>query len=121
MACEASNFVGSYSCIEVGDVVITEPTTMLTDYILAVECLVLAWMLYRHYRKNKQRTVLLWTLSLGFFGLSFIAGVQVLRIGQGIHDHFNHNDFFHLIQMVGMVLLWVGAKRPSDRAEPYWY
>jgi len=34
--------------------------------------------------------------------------IQVLKIG--LHEHFNHNDIFHLIQMVGIYFFYLGIK-----------
>jgi len=43
-------------------------------------------------------------------GLSVIAGL-VQASGFTLHQHFNHNDLYHLIQIAGVVLLYHGAKR----------
>jgi hypothetical protein len=41
--------------------------------------------------------------------VSFVgAGVQMS--GFGLHEHFNHNDLYHVIQMVGLWLFWRGAR-----------
>ena len=53
-----------------------------------------------------------------------IAGIAVSFIGAGIqqagiapHRHFNHNDLYHVVQMVGLGLLYKGAAAPGpDRA-----
>lgn len=43
-------------------------------------------------------------------GLSVIAGM-VQASGFVLHEHFNHNDLYHLIQIAGVVFLYQGAKR----------
>jgi hypothetical protein len=43
-------------------------------------------------------------------GLSAIAGL-VQASGFTLHEHFNHNDLYHLIQIAGVVVLYQGAKR----------
>ena len=43
-------------------------------------------------------------------GLSVIAGL-VQASGFTLHEHFNHNDLYHLIQIAGVVFLYQGAKR----------
>jgi hypothetical protein len=48
---------------------ITEPVTLLTDYLLAVECVVFAILLYRH-AKN-ETPILLWSIS--FFTIALAA------------------------------------------------
>lgn len=52
-----------------------------------------------------------------------IAGIAVSAVGAAVqvsgvrlHAHFNHNDLFHVIQMLGIYLLFRGARRlPSRR------
>jgi hypothetical protein len=39
------------------------------------------------------------------------AGAAVQMSGFGLHRHFNHNDLYHLIQMVGLWLFWRGARQ----------
>jgi len=36
-------------------------------------------------------------------------GVLIQRIGIGFHEHFNHNDIYHLVQMVGIYFFFLGA------------
>lgn len=43
------------------------------------------------------------------------AGWQMSRIG--LHTHFNHNDIFHVIQMLGLVLFGRGALKLSPRID----
>ncbi len=46
--------------------------------------------------------------------ISFVAaGVQAS--GLGLHQHFNHNDLYHVIQMVGVCLLYRGGEHLEDR------
>lgn len=46
--------------------------------------------------------------------VSFLAaGAQVNEIA--LHRHFNHNDLYHVIQMVGMYLFYRGALTLTDR------
>lgn len=42
--------------------------------------------------------------------LSVVAGL-VQASGFRLHEHFNHNDLYHAIQIVALVLLYQGAKR----------
>jgi hypothetical protein len=42
--------------------------------------------------------------------LSVLAGV-VQASGFKLHEHFNHNDLYHVIQAVAVLLLYQGAKR----------
>ena len=40
-----------------------------------------------------------------------IAGALVQASGFRLHEHFNHNDLYHVIQIAAVVLLYRGAKR----------
>jgi len=42
------------------------------------------------------------------------AGAGVQASGWGLHEHFNHNDIYHVIQMVGLAALYGGARRLRD-------
>ena len=43
------------------------------------------------------------------------AGAVVQQSGFALHHHFNHNDLFHVIQMVGVWLLYRGGIQLRDR------
>jgi hypothetical protein len=38
-------------------------------------------------------------------------GFAIQKIGWGFHQHFNHNDIYHVIQIVGFWCLYQGASR----------
>jgi hypothetical protein len=40
-----------------------------------------------------------------------IAGAAVQASGFRLHEHFNHNDLYHVIQIAALLLLYRGAKR----------
>lgn len=42
------------------------------------------------------------------------AGAAVQASGWSLHQHFNHNDLYHVIQMAGLALLYGGARRLRD-------
>lgn len=44
------------------------------------------------------------------------AAVQFYRVA--LHEHFNHNDLYHLIQIAGVVLFFRGGKLLRDRNGP---
>ena len=156
---------------------ITEPMTMVTDYLLTGLCVVLAVELLRRAGPSKRSSIVLWVASFlvaavaalaggtahGFklylgenhaiiwtvtvysIGLTAIlmllagirsanrpttsdparrstghkwlkaglvvsaAGVLIQRIGIGFHEHFNHNDIYHLVQIVGIYFFYRGA------------
>jgi len=50
---------------------------------------------------------------LGGVAVSLIAaGIQAGRVA--LHEHFNHNDLYHVVQVVAMFLYYAGAKRMRD-------
>jgi hypothetical protein len=44
-----------------------------------------------------------------------VAAALVQASGLALHQHFNHNDLYHVIQIAAMALLYRGARRLSDR------
>ncbi|MDP7071632.1 MAG: hypothetical protein QF430_01975 [Candidatus Marinimicrobia bacterium] len=72
-------------------------------------CLVLALMLYGHFGLDTAGSG---TVALGILIMFIGAGVQV--IGFGLHQHFNHNDIFHVIQMIGMATMYKGSQLITD-------
>ena len=61
---------------------------------------------------------MLYQFSIGYsMGSAYVAvGVLVSLAGAGvkasefsIHEHFNHNDLFHVIQMMGMIFMYLGG------------
>jgi hypothetical protein len=51
----------------------------------------------------------------------FILGILLAFIGAGIqakgisfHKHFNHNDLFHVVQMISFIFLYIGAVHFDD-------
>jgi len=46
--------------------------------------------------------------------VSFLAAAAQVS-GVSLHQHFNHNDLYHVIQMVGMYLFYRGALMLKDR------
>jgi len=50
---------------------------------------------------------------LGGVAVSLIAaGIQAGRVA--LHEHFNHNDLYHVVQIAAMALYYAGAKRMRD-------
>ncbi len=52
--------------------IITEPVTLITDYLLAVECLVFAALLFR--KEKNERPILFWSISFFTIALAAAAG-----------------------------------------------
>ena len=50
---------------------------------------------------------------LGAVGISTLAAA-VQASGYALHQHFNHNDLYHVIQIVAMILFYNGAKLVRD-------
>lgn len=162
---------------------ITEPMTMLTDYLLAAWCIFLAVSLLRKKAHTGGGHIGLWVVALSvaafaalaggtahgfklYLGtarhavlwqatvlsigatalLMLIAGIQSARhpetndrerrrrghrwlksgilvsgiglliqqSGWSLHEHFNHNDIYHLVQMLGIYCFYRGAECLHD-------
>jgi hypothetical protein len=154
---------------------ITEPTTMLTDYLLTALCFVFAWRLARGVSSGSlglwvaafavtglaalaggtahgfrvplgENWGLVWSVTVGSIALGSLlliaasvgsilrsqardersrqAGIAwlkralvvtlvglVLLVGKvSLHQHFNQNDIYHVVQMVGLYSLYRGAR-----------
>ena len=58
--------------------------------------------------------ILVWPVLAWVAGRGLIvsaAGFAVQKSGFGVHQHFNHNDIYHLIQIVGFWCLYEGVRR----------
>jgi hypothetical protein len=153
---------------------ISEPTTMLTDYLLTLVCLLVGFRLFRALDGHSSRWLWgmgfimmgigaliggsyhgyallmdegthrsFWNLTLIFLGLgagfmlsgtyvaSFsrwswtarwlylglavsVAGLTVQLSGISLHQHLNHNDIYHLIQLAGLYCFYKGARLMRD-------
>jgi hypothetical protein len=50
---------------------------------------------------------------LGGVAVSLIAaGIQAGKLA--LHEHFNHNDLYHVVQIAAMALYYAGARRMTD-------
>lgn len=47
-----------------------------------------------------------------------VAAGLVQASGFALHEHFNHNDLYHVIQIAAMALFYRGARRLSDARAP---
>ncbi|HWM40887.1 MAG TPA: hypothetical protein VNP36_00490 [Burkholderiales bacterium] len=47
-----------------------------------------------------------------------VAAALVQASGLALHEHFNHNDLYHVIQIAAMALFYRGARRLSDARAP---
>jgi len=54
---------------------------------------------------------------LAGIGLSLVAG-GVQAGGLALHQHFNHNDLFHVIQIAALFCYWRGVARMRDLRRP---
>ncbi len=78
-------------------------------FYVPIMIIVLMTMLYSQFSLG---TVGSGYISIGII-ISFIgAGVQASRLG--LHQHFNHNDIYHVIQMIGMGFFYHGATLLTD-------
>jgi hypothetical protein len=81
---------------------------VIADYLPAV-IVVMALQLSAWRRQVAGAGWLLVGLATTLLG----AGVQAS--GFALHEHFNHNDIYHVIQMAATVMLYRGAREARDR------
>lgn len=62
-------------------------------------------------RKHRRDVSGLW-LTLGVVVSFLAAGIQLS--GVALYPNFNHNDLYHVVQMVGLMLFYRGASRLQD-------
>lgn len=81
---------------------------VIYDYgsAMIVVFLLQAWEWIRHHSAAAS-----WILS-GI--LVSIAASQIQMSGWSLHPHFNHNDIFHVVQMLSLTLLYRGGLRLQD-------
>ena len=65
----------------------------------------IAWRTDRHAAR--------WMIG-GVVASALAAAVQ--QSGWSIHQHFNHNDLYHVVQIAAMFLYYAGARRMTDRS-----
>ena len=74
---------------------------VIYDYVPAMLLIVvLAWMM-----KARSASWILAAVALSF------AGAAIQRSGVQLHKHFNNNDIYHVIQMVGMYFFYKAGLR----------
>ena len=71
--------------------------------------LLLLLQVYSYYRRHDPRVKWL----IGGVLVSFLAAAAQLS-GLRLHEHFNHNDLYHLIQLAGLCLFYKGAVLLKD-------
>jgi hypothetical protein len=106
--------------------------------VVGIKFLVYAFWMLNHddfeYVINDYAPTMLFVFLLECWGLItrraksapwIIAGIAVSFVGAAIqqneialHQHFNHNDLYHVIQMVGLYLLYRGGLLLRDRGGP---
>jgi hypothetical protein len=79
----------------------------MIDYGTALLGSAIAWSFAPFNRKARA------ALSLGFLVTLAASLIQALRISP--HPLFNHNDLYHVVQMLGLWLLYLGAVELKDR------
>ncbi len=82
-------------------------------FYLPTIILLMGIMLYSYLRFDREGT--------GFILISVLAafvGAFVQQSGMSFHKHFNHNDIYHVIQMMSMYFLYRGVFLLSDFGSP---
>ncbi len=82
---------------------------VIYDYVPAMLA-VIALQVYAYFRAKEKSA--LWIIT-GILISFFAAGIQ--QSGLTLHQHFNHNDLYHVIQMGAIYVLFRGARLLNDR------
>lgn len=80
----------------------------IADYSLAF--LFVMWAHLRSWWRSGDRSAL--TVAMGVLVSFLAAGIQALGIAP--HESFNHNDLYHVVQMLGTWLLYNGAVSAAE-------
>ncbi|MCH7955846.1 MAG: hypothetical protein IIC40_08900 [Candidatus Marinimicrobia bacterium] len=85
---------------------------VIYDYVPAMIAVLILQVYVKYSRGDRSAT---WIISgiLVSFGA---AAVQ--QSGYMLHEHFNHNDLYHVIQMGAVFLLYKGGRLLRDASEP---
>lgn len=85
-------------------------------YVIADSGITMAIVAALHGWSAMRRRDIASRYMLGAVFVSLLAaGVQASRFA--IHEHFNHNDLYHVIQIAAMALFYIGAGRLRDRSK----
>lgn len=82
---------------------------VIYDYLPAMLA-VIALQVYAYFRANEKSAA--WIIA-GILISFLAAGIQ--QSGLTLHQHFNHNDLYHVIQVGAIYLLFRGASLLKDR------
>ncbi|NIR48750.1 hypothetical protein GWN42_16695 [candidate division KSB1 bacterium] len=82
---------------------------VIYDYVPSMVGVIL--LQFYAYVKRRNRSAV-WLIS-GVLVSFASAGIQMS--GFGLHEHFNHNDLYHVVQMGAMYLLYRGIRLLRDR------
>ncbi len=73
-------------------------------YYLPLMIFIMAGMFFHFFALNSTGSM---AVAIGI--LVSLGGAGIQASGFSIHTHFNHNDLFHIIQMIGYVLMFQGG------------
>lgn len=68
----------------------------------------LLFLIFRYWQEDEQSVEY---LIIGIVIAFFAAGIQ--QSGYKLHKHFNHNDLYHVMQMVALYFFYLAAKEFS--------
>jgi hypothetical protein len=87
------------------------------DYVVLDTAIAMATLLLLHgwSAVSRRDEASCWALA-GIAVSALAAAVQYYHVA--LHEHFNHNDLYHVIQIAAMALFFRGGKLLRDRTEP---
>jgi hypothetical protein len=80
---------------------------VILDYAPALTALVAFEWIYNYRVKGRQRPHIEFTSAW----LIAVLGSGIQLSGFTLHQHFNHNDLYHVVQMFGLYFFYLGAKK----------
>ena len=86
-------------------------------YVVLDTAIAMATLLFLHgwSAATRRDEASYWVLA----GVGISAAAAAVQFqGIALHEHLNHNDLYHLIQLAGMVLFFRGGKLLRDRTAP---
>jgi len=83
---------------------------VVLDYAPSLLLILFVQFLRLQHRRNKGAGLVILGVLLSF------AAAYIQRSGVILHEHFNHNDLYHVVQLAAFWLLYRGGRRMPDAA-----
>ena len=85
---------------------------VIYDYVPAMIAVLILQVYVKYSRGDRSATWIIAGILVSF------GAAAVQQSGYMLHEHFNHNDLYHVIQMGAVFLLYKGGRLLRDASEP---